>query len=104
MNYTNKDFILPGKNTYKFNGKKWSCTNIHSCSKTANNFVDILEMDDVCIWNHHNLYDQNIINSLNKRSQHLLQCLNQKSRTTLLVYIKKYRNMEKKTFILIKIF
>lgn len=28
-NYINKDFIEPGKNTYKFNKRNWCCNNIH---------------------------------------------------------------------------
>ena len=52
-------------------------------------------MDKVCIWNHHNLYDKNIINSLNRRSLHLLECLNKKSDTTLLFYIEKIQKYEK---------
>jgi hypothetical protein len=94
LNYTNKDFILPGKNTYKFNKHNWSCNNIHSYSIITNDYVDILDMDKVCIWNHHNLYDQNIINSLHGRSLHLLECLNKKSDTTLLFYIEKIQKYE----------
>ena len=51
-------------------------------------------MDKVCIWNHHDLYDENIINSLNRRSLHLLECLNKKSDTTLLFYIEKIQKYE----------
>ena len=94
LNYTNKDFILPGKNTYKFNKHKWSCNNIHKYSIITNDYVDILDMDKVCIWNHHNLYDKNTINSLNRRSLHLLECLNKKSNTTLLFYIEKIQKYE----------
>ena len=86
LKYTNKDFILPGKNTYKFNNHNWSCNNIHKYSIITNDYVDILDMDKVCIWNHHNLYDENIINSLNRRALHLLECLNKTSDTTLLFY------------------
>lgn len=94
LNYTNKDFILSGKNTYKFNKHNWSCNNIHKHSIITNDYVDILDMDKVCIWNHHNLYDEIIINSLNRRSLHLLECLNQKSDTTLLFYIEKIQKYE----------
>jgi hypothetical protein len=89
LNYTNKDFILPGKKTFKLNKNNWYCNNIHSCSIITNDYVDILDMDKVCIWSHHNLYDENIINTFNRRSSHLLECLNKKSDTTLLFYIEK---------------
>ena len=94
LNYTNKYFILPGNNTYKFNKHNWSCNNIHKYSIITNDYVDILDMDKVCIWNHHNLYDENIINSLNRRSLHLLECLNKNSDTTLLFYIEKIQTYE----------
>lgn len=94
LNYTNKDFILSGKNTNKFNNHNWSYNHLHKCSIITNDYVDILDMDKVCIWNHHNLYDENIINSLNRRSLHLLECLNKKSDTTLLFYIEKIQKYE----------
>jgi len=94
LNYTNKDFILPGKNTYKFNKHNWCCNNIHKYSIITNDYVDILDMDKVCIWNHHNLYDENTINSLNRRSLHLLECLNKNSDTTLLFYIEKIQKYQ----------
>ncbi len=97
LNYTNKDFILSGKNSYKFNKLNWSCNNIHKYSIITNDYVDILDMDKVCIWNHHNLYDENIINSLNRRSSHLLECLNKKPYTTLLFYIEKIQKYEEET-------
>jgi hypothetical protein len=93
-NYTNKDFIEPGKNTYKFNKHNWRCNNIHKHSIITNDYVDILDMDTVCIWNHHDLYDQNVINSINRRSLHLLDCLSKKSETTLLFYIEKIQKYE----------
>lgn len=97
LNYTNKDFILPGKNTFKFNKRNWSCKNIHRYSILTNDYVDILDMDKCCIWNHHNLYDKNTIDSLNRRSLHLLNCLNKKSDTTLLFYIEKIQKYEGET-------
>lgn len=94
LNYTNRDFILPGKHTYTYNKGRWSCNNIHSYSIITHDYVDILDMNTVCIWNHHHLYDKNVINSLNKRSLHLLECVNTKSDTTLLFYIQKIQNYE----------
>jgi hypothetical protein len=95
-NYTNKDFITNGKNTYKFNKRNWSCNNIHKYSIITNDHVDILDMDKVCIWNHHNLYDENTINSINRRSLHLLDCLSKKPDTTLLFYIEKIQKYGEK--------
>lgn len=90
-NYTNKKFITNGNNTFKFNKKKWTCNHIHKYSNIKNNYVDILDMDTVCIWNHHNLNDYRIINSLNKRASHLLSCINTDPYKTLLVYITKLK-------------
>jgi hypothetical protein len=53
-------------------------------------------MDKICIWNHHNLYDENTVNSINRRSLHLLECLREKSDTTLLFYIEKIQKYEDK--------
>lgn len=97
-NYTNNDFIEPGKDTYKFNTHKWSCNNIHKYSILTNDYVDILDMDTVCIWNHHNLYDINVINSINRRSLHLLDCLSKKPDTMLLFYIEKIQKYEEKNY------
>jgi hypothetical protein len=88
-NYINKDFIEPGKNTYKFNKIMWSCTHIHKCSIITGDDVDILDMDKVCIWNHHDLNNKKTIESINRRSLHLLDCLNKNSDTLLLFYIEK---------------
>ena len=97
LNYTNKDFILPGKNTYKFNNLDWSCCHIHKYSEQTSDGMDVLlESDKVCIWNHHDLNDENTINSLNVRSLHLLKCLDDKPDTTLLFYIEKIQKYEGK--------
>ena len=96
LNYTNENFILPGKDTYKFNKDNWSCKNIHKYSILTDDYVDILDTEKVCIWNHHNLYDKNIVNSLNRRSLHLLECLDKKSDTTLLFYIEKIQTYKEK--------
>ena len=96
-NYTNIKFINPGKNTYKFNKQNWSCNNIHKYSIIKNDYVDILDMDKICIWNHHNLYDNNTIKSINRRSLHLLECLNKKPDTMLLFYIEKIQQYGEKT-------
>ena len=54
-NYINLEYIEPGKDTYTFNRHNWWCSHIHKCSKITGDYVDILDMDTVCIWNHHNL-------------------------------------------------
>ena len=95
-NYTNKDFIESGKSSFTFNKHHWYCTNIHKCSIITNDYVDILDMDKVCIWNHHDLYNENTINSINRRSLHLLECLSTKADTMLLFYIEKIQQYEEK--------
>ena len=95
-NYTNTEFIMPGKNTYTFNKHKWTCNNIHKCSIIKNDYVDILDMDTVCIWNHHNLYDKAQIDTFNKRGKHLLECLQNKPNTMLLFYIEKIQKYDPK--------
>jgi hypothetical protein len=88
-NYTSNDYIKPGSYNYKFNNRNWGCKYIHNCSVLTNEYVDILDMDKVCLWNHHDLYDKNVVSALNKRADHLLHCINNKSDTTLLFYIEK---------------
>lgn len=88
-NYTNKEFIIDGNNTFKFNKKKWHCNHIHKYSIIKSNFIDILDTETVCIWNHHNLNDINTINSLNRRVNHLIKCIKIEPKKTLLIYITK---------------
>jgi len=90
-NYTNTDFIYYAKKTpYKFNKSTWDCHNfIHKYATIPDDCVDILDLDKVCIWNHHNLYDKNTITSFNTRSLHLLNCLSNSPNTMLLFYIEK---------------
>jgi hypothetical protein len=94
-NYTNKDFIDPGKTTYTFNRHNWTCNNIHKYTMTGD-YIDILDMDSVCIWNHHNMYDENTVNSFNRRAQHLLDCLHKTPDTLLLFYIEKIQKYGEK--------
>lgn len=93
-NYTKKEFICSGNNTFKFNKKDWQCNNIHKNSIITNDHVDILEMDKVCIWNHHDLYDENTINAINIRSSRLIKCLNEDPETMLLFYIEKIQDYQ----------
>jgi hypothetical protein len=95
-NYTNKDFIDPGKKTYKYNKLRWSCNNIHKYSVLTNDYVDILDMDKVCLWNHHDLYDEDTVKRINRRSSHLLNCLSEKPRTLLFFYIEKIQKYGEK--------
>jgi len=94
VSYTNKDLILPGKSTLKFNNNGWSCINIHKYSIIPDDYMDILDLENVCIWNHHNLYEENILYAINRRSSHLLKCLNERPHTTLLLYIEKIQQYE----------
>jgi hypothetical protein len=43
----------------------------------------------ILCWNHHNLYDDKIINSINQRAMCLLNIINSQSETLLLFYIAK---------------
>jgi hypothetical protein len=95
-NYTNKDFIQYGKNTYKFNKHDWYCTNVHVNSEIKHDYEDVLDMNKVCIWNHHNLYDETTIQKINKRSKHLLYVLNKNPKTMLLFYIEKIQKYGEK--------
>lgn len=97
-NYIDKEYILPGNNTYKFNNQNWICNHIHKFSEIKDDkdkcdkdkCVDILlDTNNVCIWNHHDLNDENIINSFKRRSSHLLKCLKESPKSTLLVYIER---------------
>lgn len=87
--YTEKNMLIPSKPPYKFNRKLWNCQFIHKKSDMPNNSTDILDMKHVCIWNHHNLNDPKIIDSLQRRAKHLLKCIREKPVTTLLFYIEK---------------
>ena len=60
LNYTNKECLLPGKNTLTLNKHEWSCNHIHECSIIPRNNMEVLELEKACIWNHHNLDDNNI--------------------------------------------
>lgn len=98
-NYTNKKFINKvdkHEHSYKFNKHNW-CYNlfIHQISIIPNENIDILDTNKICIWNHHNLYDEDIINSINRRSLHLLECLEKKYNTMLLFYIEKIQQYDK---------
>ena len=88
-NYTHKDFIDIGNRTNTFNKLKWSFNNRHKITGDFNAYDDILNMKKVCIWNHHKLYDKNTIESINRRSHHLLTVLENKPETMLLFYIEK---------------
>lgn len=94
--YIDHNFIQPGNTSFKFNKHKWRCNHVHKFSKITNNNVDILDMDKVCIWNHHNLKDSNTIKSIHKRSNHLLECLDNSPKSTLLFYIEKIQIFNEK--------
>ena len=94
--FTDMNFILPGKTSYKFNKHKWICNNIHKISNITNDYVDILDTNNICIWNHHNLSDENTLNSINRRAEHLLYCINKNPEETLLFYIEKIQKYGEK--------
>jgi len=92
--YTDKEYLLPGNNTNKFNNRAWKCNSIHKISQITSPHADILKMERACIWNHHNLHDPSFINSIHHRSQHLLTCMNTAPDDTLLMYIEKIQKYE----------
>jgi hypothetical protein len=89
QNFIKKEDLAPGKNTFTFNKKPWICNHIHKHSIITGDRVDILDMDTVCIWNHHDLHDTQTINSIHRRVTHLLECLDKSPNETLLFYIEK---------------
>lgn len=96
-NYLNKDNIFKGNNTFLFNKKKWICDYmyIHKISEIENEYVDILhDVNKVCIWNHHNLDNESIINSFKIRSSHLMHILTKEPSTMLLFYIEKIQEYD----------
>lgn len=95
-NYTNRDYIKPGINTVTFNKQPWACNQYHACSVITDPYGDVLEMDTVCLWNHHNLYDDHTIQSLERRSRHLLECMDTKPETTLFLYIERIQEYGEK--------
>lgn len=101
LNYTNTNFIKPGNRTFKFNKANWKCKSIHKCSIIQDDYVDIHDVDKVCIWNHHHLSTNcekrirlKTIYSFRRRSNHLLKCLDEEPESTLLFYIEKIQTYE----------
>ena len=50
---------------------------------------NVPDWNNVCIWNHHNINNIEVKNTINKRIERLYNSLNNKSNTTLLIYINK---------------
>jgi len=92
--YVDMKYIRPGNKKYKFNNREWTSKFIHSDSILNDEKSDILEMDKICIWCHHNLNDINIKKSFNKRSEHLLFKIHNTPNTCLLFYIEKLQNYD----------
>ena len=89
-----------GKNLFTFNKIPWRCIHIHKKSNISlydinNKCLEILKIDRICAWNHHELWDNNTRNSIKRRINHFL---NVKNETTLLLYIAKIQKYNKDTF------
>ena len=56
------------------------------CNKHIQNVPD---WENICIWNHHNINDIEVKNTINRRIERLYNSLNNKSDSTLLIYINK---------------
>ena len=50
---------------------------------------NVPDWPDVCIWNHHNINDINVKDTINKRIKRLYNSLHNRSTSTLLIYINK---------------
>ena len=50
---------------------------------------NVPDWENVCIWNHHNINDNEVRDTINRRIERLYNSLNNKSDTSLLIYINK---------------
>lgn len=87
-NYTNLDHIT-GPRDIKFNNNIWGYKNSHKIADIPGDCTDVLHAQRVCLWNHHDLNDSKIIESLNRRSRHLVSVLNNQPETLLMFYVEK---------------
>lgn len=88
-----KDFtnVIVKKNNnhnYLWNGRYWGHDLFFNVKFIPNNdYMSINTMQRVCCWNHHNLEDEMVINTINRRCDRLLNALNSNG-NTLLIYIE----------------
>lgn len=90
-NFLNDDQINHCNSTFLYNRQPWNhYLYIHNVTRVPHPHPDIIhDMDTVCIWNHHNLQDDEIIKKIHRRAMHLIHCLHNESKQTLLFYIEK---------------
>jgi hypothetical protein len=84
-----KDFLnvvsIP-KHTFKWNGKRWNHhLFFNTMFKATEDAVDISKLKRICVWNHHNINDIAIINSIKRRCERLLMA--DKVSNVLYIYI-----------------
>ena len=90
-NFTSKDFLKSPENYIRYNNLNWKCNHVHIISDEIEKGVDVYDMKKTCIWNHHNLFDKEVVESIDRRSKHLLHVLDTKPESMLLFYIDKVR-------------
>jgi len=90
-NFTSKDFLKSGENYIRYNNLNWKCNHVHTISDEIEKGTDVYDMKKTCIWNHHNLFDKEVVESIDRRSKHLLHVLDTKPESMLLFYIDKVR-------------
>jgi len=93
MNFIDTEFndftniVSKKKHNFKWNNKYWD-NNVYFNHKFVpiNDNVNVSDMKNICCWNHHNMEDPNIINTIHRRSKRLLESIKSKQ-NTLLIYI-----------------
>lgn len=95
-NFIKSENIINEKKKLKFNKKDWTIHSYHKfCKNELNQKNDVLDVEKLCLFRHHDLENINIIKSFYRRIKHILICLKTKKvDTTLLFYIEKIQNFE----------
>lgn len=100
MNFTD---VIPVKtHNFKWNNHYWG-HHLYFNTKYVpdNNDISINTLKNMCVWNHHNLEDIEIIDAIKRRSQRLLDAI-YSNNNTLLIYIdniKEYTTCNWKEYI-----
>jgi hypothetical protein len=85
-NFTDTKYIE--NHNYKWNNQPWQCKLFfNKLFLPTSSEMNINQMKRICCWNHHNLNDENIINTLKRRYTYLIDSL-EKEENTLLLYIE----------------
>jgi hypothetical protein len=73
---------------FKWNDKYWNHSLFFNKDfLLLDDNININEMKRICCWNHHDLNDDEIISSINRRYNYLLKCI-ESEENTLLIYIE----------------